>query len=123
MKDLPEDSESKSSDGERILEVVTCHGTIMHVTVEKSWKVTFGKLQESINHAYQAQQDGGNGLALRIYETKERQIACFRNIESFRDLGMKMEIVHSPKPKGDITNGGKSQPVEKHDPNVGSLVF
>lgn len=99
-------SDSKKT---RLIEVVTNTGTIFHITLNPEWKLTFGALQQGYNH-HVANQNS-NGLALRIYETKERQLACFRNVESFRDLSIPMEVVYSPKNKGKTVT----------DNNVGTL--
>ena len=75
--------------------MVTCVGTIIHVDIDPDWKVTFGKLQ---NNGYEPNGGrNGNGLALRIYRTKEHQLACFRDIESFRDISIPMNVVYAPK--------------------------
>jgi len=104
---------SKSQEPEkRTLEIVTCTGTIIHIEVEQSWKVTFGRLQADFNHMSHGTKQS-NGLALRIYRTKEHQLACFRDVESFRDISIPMHIIHSPK-KGN----GSDENVD--DKNAGS---
>jgi hypothetical protein len=112
-----------NKDDPRTLEVVTCTGTIFHISINPKWKVTFGRLQEGMQH-YTGNQakENGNGLALRIYESKERQLACFRDVESFRDIAIPMDVVYAPpKPP---RKGEQADPKDViRDKNVGSLVF
>lgn len=55
------------------------NGQQRRVTVPANWKVTFGPL-------IPGERGGGNGcLALRFYETKDKQRAIFTDVKSFRD--------------------------------------
>lgn len=59
-------------------------GKEQRITIPEDWKLTFGPLlpgQNSINQR----------PALRIYETKEKQRACFNDVEWFRDEDIKVE--------------------------------
>lgn len=53
------------------------------ITIPEDWKVTFGPLNPGTR--------GEHKLALRIYENKEKQRACFVNVLSFRDLEIPVE--------------------------------
>lgn len=78
-------SEEEPKTKKRIIEVVKTNGTRFTLELDATWKITFGALQ-NIGHS---KIDN----ALRIYEKKDTQIACFRNVEEFRDLGIPMEML------------------------------
>lgn len=60
------------------------------IEIPSDWKVTFGPL---------SQQGYRDGTALRLYETENKQRACFVNVRSFRDLSIpvKRRAVRSEK--------------------------
>lgn len=65
-------------------------GTRRRVTVPESWKVTFGPAV-----AGESKSSNGNRfkmpMALRFYETKDKQRAIFTDVVSFRDSSIKIE--------------------------------
>jgi hypothetical protein len=64
------------------------------VTIPAGAKVTFGALHGSSDKFHQS------GNVLRIYETKERQIAVFTNVIAFRDLALPIERMVAKMPDG-----------------------
>jgi hypothetical protein len=62
---------------------------VFEVTIPATWKVTFGPLAQGGPHV--------QCMALRIYETKEKQRACFINVMSFFDLDIpiKEQVDHT----------------------------
>lgn len=65
----------------RTLEVRTKEGNL-RLEIDEGWKVTFGPL---------SMKGYAEGNALRIYEAKDKQRACFVNVISFRDLSIPVE--------------------------------
>lgn len=65
------------------------NGTKQRITVPSDWKVTFGPA------AAGNRSDGSGGrimpLALRFYESKDKQRAIFTDVVSFRDTSIKIE--------------------------------
>lgn len=52
------------------------------ITVPANWKVTFGPLVPG------GRYEGGQGLALRFYASKDDQRAVFTKVEEFRDTSI-----------------------------------
>ncbi len=61
------------------------NGNLRRVTVPADWKVTFGPLIPADRHS------GGGCLALRFYESKEKQRAIFTDVKSFRASDIPIE--------------------------------
>lgn len=51
------------------------------IEVPASWKITFGPLCPGGRH-----NNGSSMMAIRLYETKEKQRAVFTGVKSFRQL-------------------------------------
>lgn len=68
------------------------------ITIPESWKVTFGPVSPG------SKSYGGSDLALRIYETAEKQRAIFTNVQWFRDLSI-------PVLRKSVTKKAKSKSV------------
>lgn len=66
-------------------------GKKKRIMVPSSWKVTFGPLAPGTRA-----HNGEGALALRFYETKEKQRAVFTNVKCFRDMGISVSerVVH-----------------------------
>lgn len=76
---------AKTATPETKILLMDCQGgKKRRVTVPNAYKVTFGPIipNERGNH-------GGN--ALRIYESKERQVAVFTDVIAFREEALKVE--------------------------------
>lgn len=76
------------------------------ITIPSNYKITYGKLH--------AGGDGNrnydnSGNCLRIYEAENKQRAVFRNVISFRDIGL--PLVKMVQEDDDSTNG---------EPNMGT---
>ena len=64
--------------------LLECRNHVLRkVTIPASWKVTFGPLVPGAH--------GDGTLALRVYETKDKQRAVFMGVVAFRDLDVKVE--------------------------------
>ena len=53
------------------------------IEVPDNWKITFGALSPGANKGF-----GTGPSTLRLYETKDKQRACFPGVSSFRDLSI-----------------------------------
>lgn len=77
------------------------------IEIPDSYKVTFGKLQPG--------ERGYDGNALRIYETKEKQRACFVNVVSFRDLSIPVKKrIKTVEEKGRSKRDSRGNAESKH---------
>lgn len=65
----------------------------IRITIQSDWKVTFGKFEPNV-------QGHDNTGTLRLYETKEKQRACFRNVISFWDESIQID---SPKQEKEMS--------------------
>jgi hypothetical protein len=65
----------------RTLLVFENGGNRFKIDIPVDWKITFGAFQ-------QGKYGGEGGYALRIYESENKQRACFTNVRSFRDLSL-----------------------------------
>jgi hypothetical protein len=65
--------------------VVTKDGEL-RVTVPENWKVTYGPIAPGTRG-----WNGVQNLAIRFYESAEKQRAIFTDVISFRDLSIKVE--------------------------------
>lgn len=65
------------------------NGKRQRITVPSNWKVTFGPAAKGKN------SDSGSSLkmplALRFYENETRQRAIFTDVDSFRDMSIKIQ--------------------------------
>jgi hypothetical protein len=58
-------------------------GRQRRITIPASWKVTFGPMVAGIRK----DNSSAGQACFRLYETKEKQRACFTDVNSFRELG------------------------------------
>lgn len=69
--------------------IICADGSKRKVTVPEDWKVTFGPAcageNKSTDHKFKMP------MALRFYETKDKQRAIFTDVVSFRDSSIKIE--------------------------------
>lgn len=66
------------------------NGKRKRITVPESWKVTFGPAVAGVNkpgRGYQHEMP----MALRFYESTDKQRAIFTDVTSFRDLSIEIE--------------------------------
>jgi len=64
------------------------NGRRQKVTVPEDWKVTFGPAAAGVNK----ERNGYKmPLAIRFYESKEKQRAIFTDVVSFRDMSISIE--------------------------------
>lgn len=74
-------SKATAETEQRTLEVRTQNEGLFQIDIPAGWKVTFSKVNP--------QQGGyGEAMALRVYESDDRQRACFTGVISFRDLSI-----------------------------------
>jgi hypothetical protein len=97
--------------GKRTLEVRTSHDGVFRIEIDPTWKVTFSKVNP--------QAGGYECMALRIYESDEKQRACFTNVTSFRDLSIPIvRRVKKTKTKAESENNSRKRTasrVVEHD--------
>ncbi len=65
------------------------NGKRQRITVPSEWKVTFGPAAAGVNKA--SNGDRQMPLALRFYESTNKQRAIFTDVVNFRDVGIKIE--------------------------------
>jgi hypothetical protein len=66
----------------RTLLIQTTHNEEFRVEIPDEAKVTFAGINPQSPHM---------GYALRVYETKEKQLACFTDVRSFRDTALRVQ--------------------------------
>ena len=90
---MPNNNETTTS----TYELTFANGSIKNITVPSSWKVTFGP-------AYVPNGTRPNAvrrqvpMAIRFYETKDRQKAIFLDVISFLDTSLDIDIVRPATP-------------------------
>lgn len=86
-----------------ILEMVG--GKQKRITIPESWKVSFGPLVPGTRQV----GDGAGGATFRVYESKEKQRACFVGVREFREASIpieerivktKTQTIHAQTPEG-----------------------
>jgi hypothetical protein len=71
----------------RTLLVTNIDGTQFTIEVDAAWKITFSAFNPGSKY-------GGDGTAtLRIYEAENKQRAVFRNVQSFHDVDLNVQLV------------------------------
>jgi hypothetical protein len=81
-----EDEAVEVPEGFRTLQVVTDKETF-RITIPAKWKVTFGAFSPGEGKGY----GGDYRAALRLYEGRDSQRACFQNVTSFCDLSLPIQ--------------------------------
>lgn len=90
----------------RTLEVRTRHEGVFQIEIPVSWKITFGKVNPGGHH---------DSLALRVYESDDKQRGCFTDVVSFRDLSIPFRRrVKKTKQQTKAERGAKGRSYEEN---------
>lgn len=91
----------------RILEVRTSREGVFRIEIPADYKVTFSKVNP-------AQNGYGGEMALRIYESDDKQRACFTDVVSFRDTSLPFKRrIKKTKERVESERTGKKRRVER----------
>lgn len=85
------------------------NGEEFQITVPEEWKVTFGPAVVGSGQKRPGDFSGKMPMALRFYESKDKQRAIFTHIRSFRDMSIPIKVkkTHVQEKQGFMEYEGK----------------